>query len=149
MAKRKLGRAWTGPFRVEEVPTPNNVVIRKTPAARAIRVHCDALKPHFGPVPQCWRQHLEAPPEPTEDPGAPEGDGLAAAGLEGEGEHQEAGEEQLQGEGDPQEAESEQGEDEHQQTDNKTDSGAGAEQSEDDSPESHPAPEAPGRRART
>ncbi len=53
-AKAKLGRGWTGPYRIKEVVGANGCVIQKSPGSNELRVHCDSLKPHHGRIPQAW-----------------------------------------------------------------------------------------------
>ena len=54
-ANQKLGKGWTGPFRVMSCPTEVNVVIRYRPTDRDLRVHIDHLKPYFGDIPEVWK----------------------------------------------------------------------------------------------
>ena len=53
-ARGKLGKGWTGPFKVIDCPTSIHCVIQKSPDHPTIRVHIDALKPYFGEKPQIW-----------------------------------------------------------------------------------------------
>jgi hypothetical protein len=53
-AKQKLGKGWTGPYKIISCPSPHNCVIQKTPETAAIRVHIDHLKPYNGQDPACW-----------------------------------------------------------------------------------------------
>jgi predicted aspartyl protease len=53
-ANQKLGKGWTGPFRIMSRPTDVNAVIRYRPGDQDIRVHIDHLKPYHGDVPVEW-----------------------------------------------------------------------------------------------
>lgn len=53
-ANQKLGKAWTGPFRIMDRPTAVNAVIRYEPKDRDIRVHIDHLKAYHGDTPAGW-----------------------------------------------------------------------------------------------
>ena len=55
-ANQKLGKGWTGPFRVMSCPTDVNVVIRYKPNDRDIRVHIDHLKLYYGETPSLWAE---------------------------------------------------------------------------------------------
>ena len=56
-ANQKLGKGWTGPFRVMGCPTKVNVMIQYTPRDQAIRVHIDHLKLHKGELPKEWADY--------------------------------------------------------------------------------------------
>ncbi len=55
-AKQKLGRPWTGPYKIVEVIGQNGCVVKKHPEGPGLRVHTDALKPHYGDKPECWAE---------------------------------------------------------------------------------------------
>ena len=54
-ANVKLGKGWTGPFRVMSRPTEVNAVIRYRPNDKDIRVHLDHLKTYQGDIPDIWK----------------------------------------------------------------------------------------------
>jgi hypothetical protein len=62
-ANRKLSRGWVGPYRIMATPTQVNCVIQLTPDLRPVRVHCDAVKPHWGPIPRAWADFESAESE--------------------------------------------------------------------------------------
>ena len=59
-ARGKLGKGWTGPFKVLECPTCIHCVIQRSPDHPKIRVHIDALKPYFGEKPEAWVDYAES-----------------------------------------------------------------------------------------
>ena len=61
-ANQKLGKGWTGPFRVMKCPNDVNVVIRYKPEDNDIRVHIDHLKPYLGEVPELWENFPQENP---------------------------------------------------------------------------------------
>ena len=66
--RRKLGKGWTGPWKIIGTPTSNNCQIQRNPGEPAIRVHADALKRYFGREPRAWR--TLQPPSATPSPEA-------------------------------------------------------------------------------
>lgn len=58
-ARGKLNKGWVGPFEVVDTPSPIHCVIRKSPHQATIRVHVDALKHYYGPIPDMWRDETE------------------------------------------------------------------------------------------
>ena len=67
-ANRKLGKGWTGPYRIMEKPTEVHCVIQETPAAMPRRVHVNKLKPHLGRIPPQWADYIEPTKEADEAP---------------------------------------------------------------------------------
>ena len=57
-ANRKLGKGWSGPYRILSCPTETHCVIQEQPASRPRRVHINKLKPHLGRKPTQWAGHL-------------------------------------------------------------------------------------------
>ena len=53
-ANCKLGKGWTGPYRVMGCPTEVNVIIQLSPEHAPKRVHINQLKPHLGREPVAW-----------------------------------------------------------------------------------------------
>ena len=53
-AKCKLGKGWTGPYKVVGCPNHLNYLIQKEVEGRVIRVHVDHLKPYHGDTPPGW-----------------------------------------------------------------------------------------------
>ena len=42
--RRKLSKAWTGPFKIIDTPNPHHCLIQRKPDDKILRVHCDQLK---------------------------------------------------------------------------------------------------------
>ena len=53
-AKQKLGKGWTGPYRVVDVPTDVHCEIQLAPGEPTLRVHIDQVKAHSGESPSEW-----------------------------------------------------------------------------------------------
>ena len=62
-ARGKLGKGWVGPFKMIKCPTRIHCIIQRTPQHPQIRVHIDALKPYYGPVPEAWTESSESQSE--------------------------------------------------------------------------------------
>ena len=73
-ANRKLGKGWTGPYRVIACPSEVNCVIQKTPDSHKITVHIDHLKPHLGRIPMVWQEVINAAEELNQEPVDREGE---------------------------------------------------------------------------
>ncbi len=88
-AKKKLGKGWTGPYKIMKCPTDFHCVIRRYPDSVDIRVHVDQLKPHLGYKPRVWASVPDTPQPPT--PGSP-GQGLPVTeGVDAEPSQETAG----------------------------------------------------------
>jgi hypothetical protein len=53
-ANRKLGKGWTGPYKVVECPTEYHCMLQQAPGTPRTRVHVDLLQPYLGKVPATW-----------------------------------------------------------------------------------------------
>jgi hypothetical protein len=53
-ARRKLGKEWTGPYRILSCPTDIHCDIALSPESQSIRVHVDHIKPHLDRVLPVW-----------------------------------------------------------------------------------------------
>jgi dUTPase len=58
-ARGKLSKGWVGPFKVIKCPNIIHCVIQKSPNHPQVRVHIDALKPYYGPIPELWESQEE------------------------------------------------------------------------------------------
>jgi len=68
-ARGKFGKGWVGPFKVTATPSPIHCLIQRYPNHDSVRVHIDALKPHYGPIPTAWADESEeVPVAPPPDP---------------------------------------------------------------------------------
>ena len=69
--KGKLSKGWTGPYKIQSMPTEVNCEMQLTPESEMIRVHVDALKPYLGHTPACWAVELgeSSSEEETEEVG--------------------------------------------------------------------------------
>eukprot|EP00923_Selenidium_pygospionis_P024959 GHVN01043835.1.p1 GENE.GHVN01043835.1~~GHVN01043835.1.p1 ORF type:complete len:217 (+),score=4.33 GHVN01043835.1:1-651(+) len=61
-ARGKFGKGWVGPFKVVATPSPIHCLIQRSPNSVTVRVHIDALKPHFGSIPPAWVDESEEVP---------------------------------------------------------------------------------------
>ena len=73
-ANRKLGKGWTGPYRVIACPSEVNCVIQKTIDSPKITVHIDHLKPHLGRIPMVWQELINVEEELNQEPVNREGE---------------------------------------------------------------------------
>jgi hypothetical protein len=53
-ANKKLGKGWTGPYKVIQCPNEMHCVLQKSPDQPKVRVHVDLLQPYLGNVPPVW-----------------------------------------------------------------------------------------------
>ena len=53
-ARRKLSRGWVGPYQIMATPNQHHCMLKKSPDAEPVRVHCDQLKLHYGRRPRGW-----------------------------------------------------------------------------------------------
>ena len=58
-ANKKLGKGWTGPYRVMLRPTDIHCTLQLNPDSKPRRVHINQLKPHLGRLPVAWQGYVE------------------------------------------------------------------------------------------
>jgi len=78
-ANRKLGKGWTGPYRVMARPTEIHCLLQLVPGVDPKRVHINQLKPHLGRTPPSWADYEE--PGTDEEPQEYESDSLRFGSL--------------------------------------------------------------------
>ena len=52
--RRKLSKAWNGPYKVVDIPNSHHCLIQRKPDDKIMRVHCDQLKVYRGRKPKGW-----------------------------------------------------------------------------------------------
>lgn len=58
-ASRKLGKGWTGPYKIVQRPNDMHCVLQRSPGHPRVRVHVDLLQPYLGSVPPVWEKGEE------------------------------------------------------------------------------------------
>ena len=65
-ANRKLGKGWTGPYRVMAQPTDIHYLLQRCPTEKPKMVHVNKLKPHLGRAPTEWHEFVDSTSDPAE-----------------------------------------------------------------------------------
>lgn len=63
LARRKLTKGWTGPYKIHATPNPHHCLIQSKPGGKIIKVHCDQLKVYRGIQPRGWGKIVEGSEE--------------------------------------------------------------------------------------
>ena len=71
-AKQKLGKGWTGPYKVIASPTSYHLNNQQTPDGEVKKVHIDQVKPHLGRTPTIWQNHTNQTMPESQDIGISE-----------------------------------------------------------------------------